>query len=99
MRVAEVATRALLGATLALPQNAVTPNPSGLQVRQTGGCGTLEKACGTGCISTLSSCCDTQGGYCGVSQYCTDDGGCCDRGKVCTGPITCDAGQKLCGTK
>lgn len=57
MRVAEVATRALIGTLAALPENAVSPNEAGLLVRQTTGCGTMKIACGNGCIPSGSRCC------------------------------------------
>lgn len=58
MRVAQLATRALLGG-LAMDHLDIMPevSPAGLLVRQSSTCDVGEKTCGDGCIPLSGVCC------------------------------------------
>ncbi|KAK3395168.1 hypothetical protein B0H63DRAFT_533778 [Podospora didyma] len=69
-----------------------------LEARQTRSCDPGERQCGSSCMPSSASCCDSsEGTFCPSGYYC-DSGGCCKTGKKCSGPgIGCPDGSERCG--
>lgn len=70
----------------------------GLEVRQSSSCDSGKSRCGSSCMPSSASCCDTSEGTFCPSGYNCDSDGCCEKGKRCSGPgIGCPKGSEVCG--
>ncbi|KAK0751261.1 hypothetical protein B0T18DRAFT_402117 [Schizothecium vesticola] len=69
-----------------------------LEARQTRSCDSGESRCGSSCMPSSASCCDSSEGTFCPSGYNCDGDGCCETGKRCSGSgIGCPKGSELCG--